>query len=76
MSKIKIKCDMCGNEHDVGEVMQVQFNKNWSRDALWLQEPELTGEHFICCDCLVKVGWRYVDDETETTSNEGDDKHE
>lgn len=75
MSKIKIKCDMCGNEHDVEEVMQVEFDPK-VKQQLWLTEPHLTGEHFICCDCLVKVGWRYMDDETETTSNEGDDKHE
>lgn len=74
MSKIKIKCDICGEDYSPSEVYQAEFSKQYDT-AMWLREPEIDGEHFICINCIVKLGWS---DEkgTETTSNEGEDKHE
>lgn len=70
MSKIQIKCDMCGENCNPQELKTIKFDPTYP-NALWLSEADLYGEHFICHNCLHKVGWS-EEKETETTSNKGE----
>lgn len=72
MSKILIKCDMCGKFKDAQQTKMVE-----SRNCvIFVNNPYVVDEdHFICHGCLNKLGWS-EEKETETTLNEGEDKHE
>ena len=56
-SKIRILCDVCGKLCGPQEVKQTHLSTDYGV-SLWIEEPTFTGEHFVCCDCLAKLGWK------------------
>lgn len=75
MGKIKIVCDLCGGTFNPDEVKAIHYNGEYSK-ALWIDEPRFDSDHFICFDCLFKLGWSYAaeDFQDENENNTEGDK--
>lgn len=52
-SKIQITCDLCERNYHPEKIKQVKFEY----DMIFLYSPAMDSEHFICHDCLKKLGW-------------------
>ena len=64
MSKILIKCDLCGKFKDAKQTKRAEANTM----LLFLYDPVMDGKHFICYDCLNKLGWN---EESEEETHRG-----
>lgn len=50
---IKIFCDLCENEREIAQVKGVEV----SGSGLALTAPSMASGHFVCEECLAKIGW-------------------
>ena len=55
-SKIQITCDLCGEKCSPENVEEASFSNEFGQ-TIWLHTPTLSSEHFICHECLKKLGW-------------------
>lgn len=64
-SKIQIACDLCGRKCSPDNIKEASFSNEFGQ-TIWLRDPTLSGEYFICHECLKKLGWS---EETEKPAN-------
>lgn len=56
-SKIMIRCDVCTGNYPPEKIKAIRISTT-SDEILWLNKPEIDSEHFICHDCLERIGWK------------------
>jgi len=57
-SKIMIRCDVCTGNYPPEKIKAISTSTT-SDEILWLNKPEIDSEHFICHDCLERIGVRF-----------------
>ena len=51
---IKIFCDLCGQEREINQIKGVETLGT----GAWFNAPRMDHQHFICLECLEKIGWK------------------
>lgn len=64
---IKIFCDLCENEREIAQVKGVEV----SGSGLVLTVPTMTSGHFVCEECLKKIGWSAENANLTQTDTDG-----
>ena len=62
---IKIYCDLCGAEREITQVKGVES----SGAGLALTAPSMASGHFVCEECLGKIGWSAGANLTQTDTD-------
>ena len=65
-SKIMIRCDVCTGNYPPEKIK----TPNCEFGAIWLHSPRIESKHFICHDCLERIGWK--DEKSEETEKPAD----
>ena len=71
---IKIFCDLCGQEREVNPVNQIMGAEWKDNITMVFSKPRMDHQHFVCLDCLRKIGIpRTMIGRTENTQTDTDE---